>query len=190
MLRQFRYFVCAMLVGLVSQGGRASLAPACEPCSASYDRPANVKAAPQRRVRVRWVAVYEGGRVRFVLRAYRTPVSAPTPPPAPELSPAGTEETVPTISAREVPDVQKRSGAGPRASGCSPVRSRTGGPGGFGSGVSRSPGSCDSRTVPAQGTVRSVPRGNEAGSRTRSSFGGDNPQGRRVGAGRGSRAAR
>ncbi len=77
MLRPFRYLVCAAVVGFASHGGAVSLAPACDHCGACNRNHANTQYAPPTRVRIRWVSVYEDGRMRLVPKAYRVRVSDP-----------------------------------------------------------------------------------------------------------------
>jgi mono/diheme cytochrome c family protein len=100
MLRQFKYIVCAAVVGFASHGG--AVAPACEPCGACHGGHANITSAPPRNIRIRWVAVYEGDRVRLVPRVYRAQISAPaTLLSAASTSPAtgGPAPTTPAVEA-------------------------------------------------------------------------------------------
>jgi mono/diheme cytochrome c family protein len=96
MLRQFGFLVSAAVVVFVSHGGVVSRAPACEPCAACNDAPQNIEYAPPTRTRIRWVAVYEDGRVRYVPRAYR--VRNPDP-----ASRANTTSPFKTPAAKDLP---------------------------------------------------------------------------------------
>jgi len=126
MLRQFRYIVCAAVVGFASTGGAVSIAPACERCGACNDGPVNTKSAPPARIRVRWVAVYEGGRVRLVPRAYRVGVSVPATLPAPTSTtpPIGAPAPVATAPALEAPASTSRDlpFSGPVPAGAAPAK--------------------------------------------------------------------
>jgi mono/diheme cytochrome c family protein len=77
MLQPFRYLVCAAVVGFASHGGAVSVAPACDHCGACNRSHANTQYAPPTRVRIRWVSVYEDGRMRLVPKAYRVRVTDP-----------------------------------------------------------------------------------------------------------------
>jgi mono/diheme cytochrome c family protein len=77
MLQPFRYLVCAAVVGFASHAGAVSVAPACDHCGACNRSHANTQYAPPTRVRIRWVSVYEDGRMRLVPKAYRVRVSDP-----------------------------------------------------------------------------------------------------------------
>jgi mono/diheme cytochrome c family protein len=77
MLRSFRYLVCAAVVGFASHGGAVSVARACDHCGACNRSHANTQYAPPTRVRIRWVSVYEDGRMRLVPKTYRVRVSDP-----------------------------------------------------------------------------------------------------------------
>jgi mono/diheme cytochrome c family protein len=61
----------------------------------------NTKSAPP--TRIRWVAVYEGSRVRLVPRAYRVRVSDPATSSAPAFTTPASGASVPTPPAPETP---------------------------------------------------------------------------------------
>jgi mono/diheme cytochrome c family protein len=103
MFRQFKYLVCAAVVGFAGNLGPVSVAPACEPCGACKGGPTNIKHAPPTGIRFRWVAVYMDGRVRLVRRAYRVRVSDPATLSAPESTTAAIEAPAPTNPATEAP---------------------------------------------------------------------------------------
>ena len=103
MLRQFRYMVCAAVVGFAGILGHVSVAPACEPCGACNGGPTNLKQAPPMGIRFRWVAVHEGGRVRLVRRAYRIRVSVPATLSDPASTTPAIGAPEPTTPATEAP---------------------------------------------------------------------------------------
>ena len=103
MLRQLRYVVCAAVVGFASHGGAVSVAPACDHCC--NGGPANTQYAPPTRVRLRWVSVYEDGRVRLVPKAYRVRVTDPATQytPASTTPPSGAPTSKDFASQAQVP---------------------------------------------------------------------------------------
>lgn len=114
MLRQFKYMACAAVVGLASQATAVSVVPASEPCGDCHRGPTKVKYVPSRNIRVRWVAVDEGGHVRLVLKPYRATDSGP----ATELAtmPA-TADTAPATAASEASASGKPATSGAAPSG-------------------------------------------------------------------------
>ena len=199
MLRPFRSIVCAAVVGFASHGGAISVAPACDHCGVYSGGHANTQYAPPTRVRIRWVSVYEDGQMRLVPRAYRVRVTDPA-------TPSAQASTTPASGAPTSRDLASSAQAASRSSatGSSATRTNTARTRAcerivFESFASNcdacecrafgSSGSCESRTSPAAGEVRSLPRGTGAGSGPRSSFARHNPQGRRIRAGHYSRPA-
>jgi mono/diheme cytochrome c family protein len=98
MLRQFQYLACAAVVGFASQAASVSVVPACDHCGAYNSSPTYTKYAPPTGVRIRWVSVYEDGRVRLVPRAYRVRVSQPA-------TISATASAIPAIAAPTSNDV-------------------------------------------------------------------------------------
>jgi mono/diheme cytochrome c family protein len=103
MLRQFRYLVCAAVVGFAGNLGPVSVAPACEPRGACNGGPTEIEQAPPTRIRVRWVAVREDGRVRLVRRFYRVRASVPASLSARASTTPAIEAPVPTNPEIEAP---------------------------------------------------------------------------------------
>jgi mono/diheme cytochrome c family protein len=121
MLRQFRYVLCAAVVGFASHGGAVSAATACEPYGACSGGPANFNYAPPTFIRIRWVAVYdEDGRVRLVPRAYRVRASVPATLSAPASTTPAIGAPVPTARALEAPTSRNLPFSGPVPPGPAP----------------------------------------------------------------------
>jgi mono/diheme cytochrome c family protein len=123
MLRQFKYMVCVAVVSFAGNLGDVSVATACDPCDACHGGPSNVKDAPPTRIRIRWVPVYEDGRVRLVRRAYRVRVSVPANLSAPASTTPEIEASEPTTPATEAPTPKDHSLSRPVSTGPAPTDS-------------------------------------------------------------------